>query len=213
MGNKFFKERISGFNDSLVSVVAVGLASAVVTILTMSPKISEREQSHSTTQRQDQEARRLAIQVVNRNLQADQSVMDLRSRQVQEENRKIQQKTNLDLESDSLENRNYELIDPTVHDGSRDVYQDIFGSDRIYDSQLSPSEHIETKLRRLKTLQDYDYQQKLVFIESFIQNAYEQGYHVEINQDLEVVKVKKINTDEPYRGTATLDKLLDQQDL
>jgi hypothetical protein len=209
------QEIIAAFKDNLVYVIGASVGCVFVMVLNFSPGIFENSKSDQVkAPSADQSLNKRANAMINKNLQSDQSLLEFRARKVESENAQVLQKqSNLDFDPSVMSERQYEVIDPSVRDGSDDIYEEIFGDEAIYDNHLNPSERIEAKLLKMKMLEEYDYQQKLAYIEAFIKNAYEEGYQVEINDELEVVRIKKITTDEPYRGTATLDKLLGRKDL
>ncbi|NQZ00033.1 MAG: hypothetical protein HRT45_05110 [Bdellovibrionales bacterium] len=210
MGKSVLQDIQTTFKDNLLYIIGTSLGCVFVTILSFTPELFNLDQSNSKSSG-NTEIDKQVNAMVNQNLQSDQSLIDFRARKVKADNQASRKGADNNFDPDVLSEKRYEMIDPRVHDGSSEVYEDIFGSGNVYDSHMNPSDRIEAKIHRMKVLDRYDYQQKLAFIETFVQNAYEQGYQVEINEDLEVTEVKRINNKEPYRGTATLDKLLDRQ--
>lgn len=212
MGKSTLQDIQTTFRDNLVYIIGTALGCVFVVILTFSPGFFESEPAPKKRGGPSAEVNKMASAIVNKNLREDQSLIELRERQAAAESQRFRDGgATVEFNPEVLAEQEYQLIDPKVYDGSEDVYEDIFGDQSAYDVHLNPSQRIEAKLQRMKMLDRYDYQQKLAYIEAFVKNAYEQGYQVDINEDLEVTRVKKITTDEPYRGSASLDKLLDRQ--
>lgn len=72
------------------------------------------------------------------------------------------------------------------------IYQEL--NDDKYDSQeILPADRINARLARQRWITEYERQERINYIRNFIRTAYEQGYEVELDQNLKVVGVKKVN--------------------
>jgi len=208
MGKGLLRDILIAFQENLVYVIGAGLAVLFVLLLTFTPSLFQRQGSLSSASVDPRSGGTtdIANQIINRNLREDQALLDLRSHVTESENYQHKRRLNLDTAALDL-NFDIEAVDPNVYDGSADVYREIYGEESLHDHHLNPRDRIEAKLQRLKMMEQYDFQQKLVFINGFIRNAYEAGYAVEINEQLEVVGIKTIEPDDSYKGPDTIEGL------
>ena len=86
----------------------------------------------------------------------------------------------------------------TPEDHASQVYEDI-GHGESYEHRDHPGEKIEALLARRKFVEQYDKAQRQEYVRQFLKNAEEQGYLVQLNDQLEVVRVQEIPTDRPLR--------------
>lgn len=75
---------------------------------------------------------------------------------------------------------------------------------------LLPDEKISARLANRKWLNEMERAERVQFISNFIRSAYEQGYQVEIDQNLVVVGVKKITGTQKVNIDQVLDKMARQ---
>lgn len=211
MGKSFLEDLIISFQENLVYVIGAGLAVLFVLLLTFTPSLFQGSSSLSSASVDPRSGGSLSVddianRVINKNLREDQAMLDLRAQTTEDENRRSVR--GVDLHNPSLDlSFDLEGVDPNVYDGSSDVYDDIYGGGAQYDSHLNPKDRIEAKLHRLKMMEEYDFQQKLVFIKQFIVNAYEAGYAVEVNDHLEVVNITEVDPVDRFRGSASIEAL------
>lgn len=75
------------------------------------------------------------------------------------------------------------------------------------DSATSPADRITAKLANRKWMNEMERAQRIAFVRNFIRSAYERGYEVEIDANLVVVGVKKINRDKVLDINQVIDRL------
>lgn len=83
-------------------------------------------------------------------------------------------------------------------DHANRVYDDTSRAD-VYEHRGHPEARIETLIFRRKFIEEYDRAQRIRYVRQFLKNAEEQGYLVQLNDNLEVVQVRKIPTDRLLR--------------
>jgi hypothetical protein len=93
-------------------------------------------------------------------------------------------------------------------DASGKVYEDLADDDpnSKFNDNL-PADKIYSRLARRKWLNEQERDEKVAFIRNFIRNAHDQGYDVEINQDLVVTRVNRIN---PSNEKINIDQVIDR---
>lgn len=168
-------------------------------------------QKRYETSRQNDEIHQKAIELVNRNLQLDQTQIELRE-DVQEAAARVDLKAyreNPNQPETPASFADRELgVEVFVDDGSQEVLKDINArGSAIYDSSLSPEEIIGLKVQKMNELHAYEHKQKVQYVRAFVENARKRGYFVQLNDQLEVVKVRPIPTQRGYRGGASINKL------
>lgn len=75
------------------------------------------------------------------------------------------------------------------------------------ESATSPADRITAKLANRKWMNEMERAQRIAFVKNFIRSAYERGYEVEIDANLVVVGVKKINRDKVLDINQVIDRL------
>lgn len=149
-----------------------------------------------------------ALRLVNKNLQYDQKHIELRERSVEFGN--DDQLAKIKQRGQQWEADQRRLIPPhevVVEDGSRRVLEDLEPKQPIYNSELSPSEKIDLQLIRERENQEYQRRQRTLFVEEFLENARKNGYLITLNDKLEIVSIKRVRKDQPYRGEASIQDL------
>ena len=81
---------------------------------------------------------------------------------------------------------------------SEDVYRDI-SPERAADTGHWAEQRINAQLEHKKWMDAYEARYEAEFVNAFLANAREQGYEVELNEQLEVVDIKRIRRPEPMR--------------
>lgn len=163
----------------------------------------------ATHARKSDPVHRQAIELVNRNLQMDQKLKELRALGVEVKNekhlRKIQKK--LGEIGDSIDrDLGVEVI---VDDGSIAVMKDLEEPFNQSDSELTPEEKIELSLIRDREIAAYQHEQRLQYVRQFLQNARERGYDIILNDKLEVVQINRVQDEQPYKGDKSIRELFE----
>lgn len=83
------------------------------------------------------------------------------------------------------------------------VYRDLARPDGGR-KHWSPDETINDRLALRQWVNEYDQKLQQYYIEQFLQNARDAGYEVELNQELEVVRVRNVPTERRWRGPQSL---------
>ncbi|MGE0529166.1 MAG: hypothetical protein AB7G93_12185 [Bdellovibrionales bacterium] len=91
-------------------------------------------------------------------------------------------------------------------DASERLYEDLQTHDDSY-SDATPDDRISNRLANRKWLNEYERAQRIQFVRSFLKNAYDRGYKIELDQNLVVVGVKRINRTEKLDINQVLDRL------
>lgn len=176
----------------------------------LSEKDGKKElSSRSPAQSQSDPVHRKAVELVNRNLQMDQKIQELKALGVEVKNeehlRQIQKKL-AELENRDTRGLGVEVI---VEDGSAAVLEDLEESANQSDSEMTPQEKIELSMMRQREIAAYEHKQRLQYVRKFLENAREKGYDIVLNDKLEVVRVKKINQQEPFKGDQSISELFE----
>lgn len=91
-------------------------------------------------------------------------------------------------------------------DSAARVYEDLHGDPEHYADTL-PVDKINARLANRKWLTEMERAEKIQFIGNFIRSAYDRGYEVEIDQNLIVTGVKKINRSKTLDINQVIDRL------
>jgi hypothetical protein len=89
---------------------------------------------------------------------------------------------------------------------SERVFEDLDSNNQGYSDQL-PADKINARLANRKWMHEMERTEKIQFISAFIRSAYDKGYEVEIDQNLVVVGVKKINQNKLLNIDQVIDRL------
>ncbi len=159
-------------------------------------------------QREDKVHKR-AIELVNKNLQMDQKLKELRELGVEIKNEKHLREIRKKLaEIDYSYNRDLG-VEVTVDDGSAAVLEDLNEQFNQNDIQMTPEERVELSLIRDREIAAYEHEQRLQYVRQFLQNAREKGYDIILNNKLEVVQIHRVRDDEPYKGDKSVSELFE----
>jgi len=71
------------------------------------------------------------------------------------------------------------------------VYRDIYPSEGRYDDPVLPADRIASMIEQDRWLNKYEAEQRKAFVEAVKENARAAGYELEINDQLQVVKVQR----------------------
>jgi hypothetical protein len=85
------------------------------------------------------------------------------------------------------------------------VYEDI-NKDKNKNQEMLPEDRINARLSNAKWLYEMERAEQKQFVSNFIRMAKENGYELTLNEQLVVVKVRRI----PGNKTISIDKILDQ---
>jgi hypothetical protein len=97
-------------------------------------------------------------------------------------------------------------------DSASSVFADL--NDSYYQSEeMSPADRINARLATRKWINENDRAERVAALAAIIKNAYDQGYELQINSDLVVTGVKKINNKRPLNINQALDRLAKGQEL
>ncbi|MGZ3723293.1 MAG: hypothetical protein ACXVA9_10200 [Bdellovibrionales bacterium] len=86
------------------------------------------------------------------------------------------------------------------------VYEDLNGEPTTYSDTL-PADKINARIANRKWMNEMERTEKINFISTFIRSAYDRGYEVEIDQNLVVVGVKRINKNKILDINQVIDRL------
>lgn len=84
------------------------------------------------------------------------------------------------------------------------VYRDIYGPDRSRTPQ-TPQERINRMVEENHWMNQLEKQQRKAYVENFLKEAADAGYAIDLDENLVVVRVRKITA----KPTKTLDQVLD----
>jgi hypothetical protein len=87
------------------------------------------------------------------------------------------------------------------------VFEDLDVNRGPRNADLLPGDKINARIANRKWLTEMERAEKIQFISNFIRSAYDRGYEVEIDQNLVVVGVKKINQNKILDINQVIDRL------
>ncbi len=91
------------------------------------------------------------------------------------------------------------------------IYEELNGEKSGY-SDFFPEEKINARLANRKWLNEQERAERLHFVKTFIRDAYERGYEVELDQNLVVTGVRRINQNRKIDIDKVLERLARQGD-
>ena len=203
--NPFLKGTVAG---ALLTGVVFLIYLGGVLVSEQGEKADLASRKPAQTKRDDLVHKR-AIELVNKNLQMDQKIKELRALGVEVKNEKhlrdIQKKL---AEIDHSYQRDLG-VDVVVDDGSAAVLEDLEEPINESNTELTPGERVELSLMRDREIAAYEHQQRLQYVRQFLQNAREKGYDIILNDKLEVVQINRVQDEKPYRGDESIRELFD----
>jgi hypothetical protein len=90
------------------------------------------------------------------------------------------------------------------------TYEELNGPSVGYSGSMLPVDKINARIAERKWLNEYERAEKIQFVRNFIRSAHDQGYDVEINQDLVVVGIRRSNALRQVNIEQVLDNLAKQ---
>ena len=96
-----------------------------------------------------------------------------------------------------------------VENTSERIYEDLYGEKPTYADGL-PEEKINNRLANRKWLNEMERAERLNFVKNFIRQAYDKGYEVQLDQNLVVVGVKRLNNTKQVNIDEVLNRLAKQ---
>lgn len=84
------------------------------------------------------------------------------------------------------------------------VYKDLYGQDGNH-GPISPADRISQRLQQDQWLAQTQTQERKQYVQNFIKEAYDAGYAIDLDENLVVVRVKKVTS----RPKESLDKVLE----
>ena len=161
--------------------------------LFVKPSLFINKSEQSSYQQQQQ-----AIdQSIDRNLKAADVKRQLEELKVRIENEKAQRLREIEAYNRGGNPTNLQLKQEShASDIMAEIEENSLRGDEGY---LDPSDVVERRIARDQVLADYDRKYKKEYIRSFIQNARDNGLEVELNEDLEVIGIRELPSDEPMR--------------
>lgn len=146
---------------------------------------------------------------VNRHLQDTAAKREMMVRVREMENMKVSGNLEADEYASTPEQLN-QGVQFDQEDSAERVYADLNEDAQTgYDNEL-PEDKINARLATRRWVNQLEREERRLFIRNYIRNAYEQGYEVQIDKNLIVVGVKKINKVEKVNIESVLDKLAQQ---
>jgi hypothetical protein len=92
------------------------------------------------------------------------------------------------------------------HDKSSErVFEDLDLNSRGY-TAISPHDKINARLASRKWLNEVERAERVNFVRTFVRSAYDRGYEVQLNENLVVIGVRKIQKDRKV----TIDQIMDR---
>lgn len=93
-----------------------------------------------------------------------------------------------------------------TEDPSASVFADLNENNNGVE-EMSPADRINARLANRKWINENDRRERVAALAAIIKNAYDQGYELQINQNLVVTGVKRINNNRPININQALDRL------
>lgn len=90
------------------------------------------------------------------------------------------------------------------------VYDDLNDSPVTMDGDLLPADRINARLANRKWVGEMERNQRIQFVRNYVRAAYDRGYEVEIDQNLVVVGLRKLNEVRPLTINQVIDRLAKQ---
>ena len=84
------------------------------------------------------------------------------------------------------------------------VYNELYGGDRNK-GPMTPEDRINLRLKEDQWMAAAEKQERKQYIQNFLKEAYDAGYAIDLDENLVVVRVKKVTS----RPKETLDKVLE----
>jgi hypothetical protein len=91
-------------------------------------------------------------------------------------------------------------------DSAGKVYKDLYGRNDSSAETMLPEERINMRIAQRKWINELEMNQRRQFINNFLKSARDAGYDLELNENLVVVKVKKLQ----QKPRIPLDKVLER---
>ncbi|MCA9319037.1 hypothetical protein KDA06_05380 [Candidatus Saccharibacteria bacterium] len=203
--------KLKDLNQRVVAGVSLTIALSFIGMMSvqlMSSNNSRSLASRKPAQQSNDLVHKKAIELVNKNLQMNQKLKELRAMGVEIKNEKALEQYRQKLTYDHATAADRDLgVEILIEDGSTSTYEDLNPHQGIYNGQLTPDEKIEMRLNQQRDIAVYERNQKLQYVRQFLENARKQGYDITLNENLEVVKVRKIPQQGPYKGLDSIDRI------
>ena len=153
--------------------------------------------SNKSDQSSYQDQQQIIDQSIDRNLKAADIERQLEELKVRIENEKAERLREIEAYNRGGNPNNLQLGQEShAADIMQEIEQNSLRGDEGY---LDPSDVVERRIARDQLLADYDKKYKKEYIKRFLQNAADQGLEVELNDDLEVIEIRELPSDEPMR--------------
>jgi len=194
-------------------IIYVGTVSVVLLLATLfipaGKNSAQRNLSSTTAKVAPAAAKPSASDAVNRHLQDTAAKHEMMVRVREMENMKVSGNLEADEYATTPEQMN-QGVQFDQDDSAERVYADLNeDAQTSYDNEL-PEDKINARLATRRWVNQLEREERRLFIRNYIRNAYEQGYEVQIDKNLVVVGVKKINKVEKVNIESVLDKLAQQ---
>ncbi len=134
------------------------------------------------------------------------SEMLAQTRQIENMNVK---KEDLDVEPYALDQTRVYGVQLDQEDTAAKIYEDLHDDFQSV-ADLSPSDKINARLANRRWTNELERNERVTFVREFIRSAYDKGYEVQLDQNLVVVGVKKINANQKVSIDQVLNKLAKQ---
>jgi hypothetical protein len=92
-------------------------------------------------------------------------------------------------------------------DTASQVYADLNEDSEDNYANETPDDKINSRLATRRWVNELERAERIAFVRNYIRKAYEKGYEVQLDNNLVVVSVKKINKTEKVNIEQVLDKL------
>ena len=172
-------------------ILGVLLLFAGATLFVKPDLLSQKSEMSSIEQQRNIE------QSIDRNLKAADVRRQLEALKVQIENEKAEKLREIDAITSNGAPGNLKLEQEShAETVMQELEQQSLRGDEGY---LDPSDVVERRIARDQVIADYDRKYKREYIRRFIQNARDNGLEVELNEDLEVIGIRELPSDEPMR--------------
>ena len=97
-------------------------------------------------------------------------------------------------------------VDLESDKSAEEVFEDLNESKIVFNDN-SPQDRINARLATRQWVNQTERAERIAFLANFIRSAYDQGYELQINQDLIVTGVKKVNRNRPVNINQVIDRL------
>lgn len=146
---------------------------------------------------------------VNKHLQDTYLKHEMMIKARQNENMKVKNDGPMELSEDELDPSRIYGVTLDQENTAERIYEDLNGTARSY-ADSTPDEKINNRLANRRWVNDLERAERIQFVKNFLRSAYEKGYEVQLDENLKVVGVKKINETRKVNIDQVIDRMAKQ---